>query len=89
MPGQCRDAVALAAKIGQAAVPLINSSGKALDIMSDAHQAITSSDGATLNSLRSKMYQLDGEQAKSTLDLSVYLMPSFKKSLGECQDLTK
>lgn len=82
---QCRDVINLTKKIGETVVPLINSSGKSLDIMSDAHQAITASDGAALNDLRTRMYQLDGEQSKSTLDLTVYLMPSFRSNLEACE----
>lgn len=85
IPAPCREAMRLARKIDSTVNPLIAVGNKSLDIMADAHEAITTGDGSKLNELRSKMYQLTGKTSQPTVSLKVDIMPEFVKQMRACQ----
>ena len=84
MPQSCKDALRLAKEIDADAGPLIDVSDQALDIMEQAHESMTMSDGSKLNKLRSDLYQLSGKTSKPAVDLRINLMPEFDRQMKAC-----
>lgn len=84
MPASCKEVLRLAREIDSNAGPLIDVSNQALDILEQAHEAITMGDGSRLNELRTHLYGLSGKTSKPAVNLQVDIAPEFDRQMRAC-----